>query len=502
MRLLRDLRCDLQRGGAHRPKCAPALPALHPLLEKDCDLLVLGGGGSGLVAAARAAWLSGKRVIVVEKGPKPGGGAWYAADFKIYNSRWQQQRDIPDILEDSVRRAMDDTYWKLDPQLARNCFQATGAFFDWLCDTGERVEDQFREGTYIFDGPNGPVIPVFKQMRRGRQGGTGKFVVDQMTALCQRLGVEILTGHKAVELFSHQDLVTGALVRDAGGMTRITCRACVLATGSWIGDQQLLERVDPKFAAMSPVRSPHRSPKYTGDGLRLARQVGAKLDYDSFCLRLMGPLLMAADGTPYQTLGAMLFDPSVIFVNQNGKRWINEQTGPRKGFFDTAISLREQPGGISFTLFDANCIAHAVERAKGGGQRGIFGGVEFPKDWKADMDAAAKEYPFALYQADSVEALGRQNGGRSPVSCRDSFRTTTPCAPGDGTRTSANRAKTGSPLPRPLLRLAVLHGYGRAPLAACQWTRAAALCARTARPWKISMSPETLPQDAFSIKAE
>ena len=133
----------------------PALPALHPLLEKDCDLLVLGGGGSGLVAAARAAWLSGKRVIVVEKGPKPGGGAWYAADFKIYNSRWQQQRGIPDILEDSVRRAMDDTYWKLDPQLARNCFQATGAFFDWLCDTGERVEDQFREGTYIFDGPNG-----------------------------------------------------------------------------------------------------------------------------------------------------------------------------------------------------------------------------------------------------------------------------------------------------------------------------------------------------------
>lgn len=118
------------------------------------------------------------------------------------------------------------------------------------------MEDQFREGTYIFDGPNGPVIPVFKQMRRGRQGGTGKFVVDQMTALCQRLGVEILTGHKAVELFSHQDLVTGALVRDAGGMTRITCRACVLATGSWIGDQQLLERVDPKFAAMSPVRSP------------------------------------------------------------------------------------------------------------------------------------------------------------------------------------------------------------------------------------------------------
>lgn len=389
----------------------PASPGLHPLLEKSCDLLVLGGGGSGLVAAARAAWLSGAKVIVVEKGPKPGGGAWYAADFKVYNSRWQRQRGIPDILEESVRKAMDDTYWRLDPKLARNCFQATGEFFDWLCDTGDHVEDQFREGTYIFDGPDGPVVPVFKQMRRGRQGGTGKFVVDQMVSLCRKLGVEILTGHEAVELFSDQGLVTGAMVRDAGGMTRIDCRACVLATGSWIGDQRLLEQVDPKFAAMEPVRSPHRSPKYTGDGIKLARQAGAQLDYDSLCLRLMGPLLMAADNTDHDTLASMLFDPSVIFVDQNGRRWINEQTGPRKGFFDTAIPLREQPGGISFTLFDANCIERAIRRSQtGGGRRGIFGGAVFPEDWRADMDAAVEEYGFALYQADTVEELARKMG--------------------------------------------------------------------------------------------
>lgn len=260
MRLLRDLRCDLQRGGAIDLNAPPALPALHPLLEKDCDLLVLGGGGSRTGGCRRAAWLSGKRVIVVEKGPKPGGGAWYAADFKIYNSRWQQQRGIPDILEDSVRRAMVTPIGSWIPSLPGNCFQATGAFFDWLCDTGERVEDQFREGTYIFDGPNGPVIPVFKQMRRGRQGGTGKFVVDQMTALCQRLGVEILTGHKAVELFSHQDLVT----RRAGtGCRRDDPHHLPgLCPGhrELDRDQQLLERVDPKFAAMSPgAQSPPQS---------------------------------------------------------------------------------------------------------------------------------------------------------------------------------------------------------------------------------------------------
>lgn len=383
----------------------------HPLVEKDCDLVVLGGGGSGLVAAARAAWLSGKKVIVLEKEAKTGGGAWYAADFKVFGSRWQKERNIPDTMEENLRKALDETHWLLSPELARNCFQATGEFFDWLCDTGENVEDQFRPGFYIFDGPSGPVIPAFKKMRYGKQGGTGKFVMDQMLELCHKLGVEVLTGHEVVELSAQNNRVTGVLAKDAGGWTRITCRACILATGSWINDQKLLEQVDPKFAAMKPVRSAHRSSAYTGDGIRLAKQAGVRLDYDSFCLRLMGPLLMATDNTPYQTLAAMNFDPSVLFVNLRGQRWINEQTGARAGFFDTAIPLREQPEGVSFTLFDANCIEHAIQRARAGeGPQGPFGPTEIPEDWQADMDGAVAEYGFALKKADSLEDLARQMG--------------------------------------------------------------------------------------------
>ncbi len=412
----------------------PDLVPAHGLIELDCDLVVLGGGGSGLVAAARAAWQSGKKVILLEKGPKVGGGAWYAADFKVFNSHWQKKRNIPDVLEDALRKAMDDTYWRLNPRLVRNCFEATGQFFDWLCETGEEVEEHFTEGFYIFDGPNGPKIPVFKKTRHGKQGGTGKFVVDQMLSICKKTGVTILTGYEAVELISQQGRVTGVLARDKGGMTHITCHACVLATGSWIGDQRLLEQVDPKFAGMKPVRSAHRSPKYTGDGIRLAQQAGARLDRNSFCLRLMGPLLLAADGTPYQTLGSMLFDPSVIFVNQCGHRWINEQTGPRNGFFNTAIPLRDQPNGISFTLFDANCIEHAVERAeKGGGSRGIFGGAAFPRDWKADMDAAGAEYGFALKQADTPEKLAAEIGMEPAVLTDTIARYNKQCAQGEDT---------------------------------------------------------------------
>lgn len=68
-------------------ECAPMdlnAPAkkivFHDLVELDCDVLVLGGGGAGMVAAARAAERPGTKVIVVEKQHRTGGGAWYAAD--------------------------------------------------------------------------------------------------------------------------------------------------------------------------------------------------------------------------------------------------------------------------------------------------------------------------------------------------------------------------------------------------------------------------------------
>jgi fumarate reductase flavoprotein subunit len=383
----------------------PEKTATHELIELDCDVLVLGGGGAGMVAAARAAEKPGTKVVVVEKQHRTGGGAWYAADFKLFRSRWQKERNLPDVMEEDMLRAMDATYWKLDPQLVRRCFEATGAFFDWLCDTGDHVENQFREGHYIFDGPNGPVVPVFKKMRHGAQGGTGKFVMDQMLSLCEQRGVTILTDTAAQELIAENGRVISALCRDAGGMVRINCRSCVLAIGSWIENQQVLERVDPKFAAMEKVRSAHRSTAYTGDGIKLAQQVGAKLDWDSFCLRLMGPLYMPADNTPYPVFGAMTFDPSVVQVNEQGERWCNEQMGSRGNFFGQAIPLRDQPHGVSFKIFDAGCIENAVERSRSGEQAGPFPMPPLPENWQDDIENALKEYNLAFKKADTIAEL-------------------------------------------------------------------------------------------------
>lgn len=386
----------------------PAPPISHGLIERDCDLVVLGGGGSGMVAAARAAELTGKKVIVLEKMKRIGGGAWFAADFKIFNSKWQKDRGIPDICNESMLAAMDLTYWKLNPHLVANCFKATGEFFDWLCELDDGVAEQFTEGSYIFDGPNGPKIPVFKRERQGAQGGTGQLVMEMMLEHCQKQGVEILTGHRAVDFVMENGKITAVIAEDPGGQTKINCKACVLATGSWINNQEILEKYTPKFAKIPMGRSPHRHVAYTGDGIALAEKAGAFVDYDSFCLRLMGPLVM----DPSQTIMSITNDPSIIFVNKNGKRWINEQSRKRMGVFDAAVPLLDQPDGVSYALFNESILESAVEKSKDieTDKFDFFGPSKCPDNYHEDLENALNRPGTPLYKADTVEDLARQIG--------------------------------------------------------------------------------------------
>ena len=78
----------------------------------DCDLVVLGAGGSGLVAAVKAAELSGKKVVVLEKAKKAGGSTYYAHGFGVQHSKWQQEAGYPDTRDESFRQTMRNLKWK------------------------------------------------------------------------------------------------------------------------------------------------------------------------------------------------------------------------------------------------------------------------------------------------------------------------------------------------------------------------------------------------------
>ncbi len=356
-------------------------------MKKTCEVLVLGGGGAGLTAAVRAADISGKKVIVLEKADFLGGGAAQAADFRVYNSQWQRKNGYDDRLNEDLVKVMDETYWKLDPDLVGAAFLATGRFFDWLCTFYDDVEEHFEPGRYIFDMPDsGPICPVYKS---GLPGSSGGYVMRIMAQKARELGVEILMETAATDVCVENGKIVSVTARSPEGELEIECGAVILATGSWINNQKELERANPKYAAIDPgplQKGGHRSRAYTGDGIAIAEKAGARIDRDSFCLRLMGPMVMSR----CRTVSGMSSHRFQLQINAEGRRWCCEPSAVRMGMFDSGHVMCDQPGGISWLVFDRNTVLAAAQDVKDNpptGWGGIFGNPSFPEDVLADLEA-------------------------------------------------------------------------------------------------------------------
>lgn len=321
----------------------------HPTHEDivlESDIAIVGSGAAGLVAAARIAAISDKKVVVLEKMPFIGGGMNFAADWRIYGSQWQERRGIPNLMNEKIRDAMDATNWMLDNKLVYQAYANTGKFFDWF----ETLvpDDAFIEGMYVFDRPHGgQILPFPKDEPHNK---CGPFASRVMQKFCKEKGVEILTRHKVVDIEQTDGNISAVVARDPGGITRVNCKAVILATGSWIANDKLMADICPEFLRLALRREAHTSLAYTGDGIPLAEKLGAYIDYDSLCLRLMGPMGMA----PGRAVGIISRSPACIYVNLDGKRWVNEDTTIRTdNAFGIANILVKQPKGVSFKIFEA-----------------------------------------------------------------------------------------------------------------------------------------------------
>ena len=373
----------------------------------DCDIAVLGGGGAGLVAAVRAAELSGGRVIVLEKANFTGGGMLFASAMRTFRSKWQKERGLPDVMDEFIRKAMDDTYWRLDPRLVANTFRATGEFFDWFCGLEEGIADEFETGFYIFDGPEGPQVPLLKGS--GEHHGAGKFIMDKMLERCAALGIEVLTGHRVSDMETENGKITAVIAETEQGSVKVSCRAVILATGSWINNREIIEKYFPKFAAVKMDPSAHMNPNYTGDGIAIAEKAGAYIDYDSFVLRLMGPMCMCRSMCAMN----MSNSPYSISVNLDGRRFVCEPSQVRMGLFNSGLVTLDQPEGRAFSVFAMPALERAAEESRQPheGYGGFFGWPQYPDSMDeilADLDLGVGE--SAVLRADSIEELAEKMG--------------------------------------------------------------------------------------------
>jgi succinate dehydrogenase/fumarate reductase flavoprotein subunit len=327
-------------------------------LPLEADVVVIGSGGSGLMAALSAA-TEGASVLVLEAEHKIGGttaisgGAVWVPNHG-YSEDVLQAKDSPEaarayLLGQGRDKELDpevvDAFIETAPQVVR--FVEDKTYLSWLPVCWPDYTSEIPGASCyrsLFPGPFPPEVlgdqaalvrppkksgmarnPLPLWLINGIQGVwvAGYAMVGALLEGCLRFGVEVRTGARAVGLEKTDDEVTGVLVETAAGEQKVRARkGVVIATGGFEGADDL---TTAHLGAPFPIQV---SPAgHEGVALRLAKDVGADLVAMDRAwwqpgIQVPGEEL---EGRPISRLvqGERAL-PHTIMVNTKGERFANE----------------------------------------------------------------------------------------------------------------------------------------------------------------------------------
>ena len=312
------------------------VPALHPLTELRADAVILGAGGSGLVAAVRYAELTGKRVVVLEKAQKPGGSTNLGHAFVTRYTKFHRAAGMPDERDQAIEAIAADAQPGYPRELLRRAMYGLDDMFDWLTGFGG-AEEEFelidRRGLpQMGPFPNMPGLLGPRARTRNVKstdesmgpGWAGTFVVEKMLAQTERLGITVLTGVRADHIVTGPDGAFRAVAaHDDGGDVCVYAEVCLVATGGFSRNKALMDRVRPSFYAGFPVHT-FAAASNTGDAIAMAEELGAMIDLDTVKIPMFSPT-----HHPFTlSLVWLSNDPRMIMVNRDGRRYYNEASMP------------------------------------------------------------------------------------------------------------------------------------------------------------------------------
>ena len=307
----------------------------------DCDVLVIGGGGSGITAAVRAAQ-SGASVICLEKNGFIGGdtvlnaGTMVATNSRIQKEVLNETQDSSDLLyEDIMKVGLE----KNDPVLVRLLADNIGECIDWLTDDLKIAYDA--------------AATQYPDHSASRQiGVVGRSVsfLDQMQALLAQNHGQLFTDVRASKLLTDDNgAVIGALGTDATGKeVTFNAKSVVLATGSFGANQELLPKSLDGYLFYGRDSD-------TGDGLVMGEAVGAA----TINLDLVKVYAQGVEKLPTKGLAATASSTAAtnghgaIYVNSKGERVVSE-VGTLSDITNATVAQEDK---ILFLVMDEDAYA-------------------------------------------------------------------------------------------------------------------------------------------------
>jgi fumarate reductase flavoprotein subunit len=361
------------------------------------DIVVIAGGTAGLAAAVAAAE-KGASVIVLEKNATTGGTGNMGMGPLGVESRIQKQKLIGPAKDEAFKAFMDYIHWRGDARLVRTYLNKSGDTIDWLQDMGV----QFWDVAAYFRGGN-QTWHIVKPDKGEPGPGASATMIRIMTERAKKLGVNILLNTPAAKIIKKNNMIAGAIAQDASGdAVEVTAKAVVIATGGF-GDSPELIRKNTGYTWGKDMFS-FKVPGLTGDGIRMAAEVGAAPTATMMEMIYNMPEVFA-QGIDVG-LGFAFQQPHLL-VNLLGERFMNEEVMGNTTFTGNAISFQKDK--CAFIVFDEN-IKKNMEKEGGFDIINRVVPVSCLPDFGGAVAKAIQGGTRNIFVADSIAGLAEQTG--------------------------------------------------------------------------------------------
>ena len=292
--------------------------AIEVIGTYTADFCIVGAGIGGLSAAVQMAQLGGSVIVVEQFGFAGGGACGVEASFSI-NSKIQEEAGFggQEPVE-WVKIEMNYHHNRVDGTKWVNMINASGEDIDWTVENGCIYTEIERAGCVWGSEENGSFDRCFAGF------------IKPMYAKAVELGVKFLFNTSGKHLITNEEgAVCGLIAQQAtGDFIRINAKAVQLSTGGYAQNNDYLREAG-FFAAENVIRF---IPGFNGDGLTMAREVGAA-DILHKATALQTFSLLGKPGGEYGTFGnanALVVaprSPNTMWVNEIGQRICDEDSG-------------------------------------------------------------------------------------------------------------------------------------------------------------------------------
>ncbi|MCL1995701.1 MAG: FAD-dependent oxidoreductase [Defluviitaleaceae bacterium] len=347
------------------------LPGVSNIFERQviaqtatyqADIVVVGGGLTGLTAALQAAQNGATNVVIVEQLPILGGvGLQASGGINAAESRYQIEMGIGPTRAENFEMTRGTGIIE-DISLLHTLIDNAAYAVHWLNDS--------------FDA--GFVATTMTQERAHRPAsmglefdmanpGVGYYLMNALLRGLVEYDIPVIFNTLITEVLvnNNGDVVGVAGVRTDGTTVTIEASAVILATGAYasmsgnspIAEGPFVEALTG--AELNNIRIEHMNyrrvgagvadlPQFRGSALQLASNVGGDTaGFQNLVIRHLAVLpLEPGPTTPHNFPGGLIHNGAII-VNNAGERFANETAGVRSLAYD----LLNQPGA-TFIVFD------------------------------------------------------------------------------------------------------------------------------------------------------